>query len=404
VPPEIWSVWQLARYLRELVERDRNLGDLWVGGEVSNLVTASSGHIYFTLKDQGGTMRCVFFRNKNIGQRDRLTEGGSIVAHGNISMYEQRGELQLVVDFVQPAGVGALAAEYERRKARFEAEGLFAPERKRPLPKFPRRIGVVTSSTGAAFHDIQTVLERRWPLATLVLSPAQVQGDEAAPAVAEAIRAICDPHDHRGRPRPLPDVVIVGRGGGSAEDLWAFNEELVVRAIFGCRVPVVSAVGHETDVSLADLVADVRAPTPSAAAELAAPDRVEVARAIANMQQRQHVCVSRTVAAGREGVQRHALHMERRLPDLDRTRHHIAMHVEVMRTATVAAVSHAREGTATLASRMRALSPVATLDRGYALVSHADGRAVGSAADVEPGDRIDVRWRDGSRPARVESA
>ncbi len=399
MPPEVRPVWQVLRYLRVLVEQDRQLGDLWVAGEISNLTLASSGHIYFTLKDQGGALRCVFFRGKNVGQRDRIESGASLIVHGAVSVYEQRGDLQFIVDFVQPAGVGALAAEFERRRAAFEEEGLFAVERKRRLPRFPRRIGVVTSARGAALHDIQTVLERRWPLATIVFAPAPVQGEEAPVLIAEAIRAIAP----RNRPEAWPDLVIVGRGGGSAEDLWAFNEEPVVRAIFGCPVPVVSAVGHETDVSLADLVADMRAPTPSAAAELAAPDRVEVLQGIAAMQRHHQQRLARRVDAARNDVARRATAMERRLPDVGRLRHELAMHAELMRGAASAATTRAREAVSRLASRVQALSPMHTLERGYAIVSAADGRVVTAAADVADGDRIAIRWRDGSRSARVES-
>ncbi|MEX2229161.1 MAG: exodeoxyribonuclease VII large subunit [Dehalococcoidia bacterium] len=399
MPPEVRPVWQLLRYVKVLVEQDRQLSDIWVGGEVSNLTLASSGHMYFTLKDQGGAIRCVFFRQKNVGQRERLVQGASLIVHGGVSVYEQRGDLQMLVDFVQPAGVGALAAEYERRKARFETEGLFAAERKRPLPRFPRRIGVVTSARGAAFHDIQTVLARRWPLAAIVFCSTPVQGDDAAVEIAEAIRAIA-PRDH---PAAWPDVLIVGRGGGSAEDLWAFNEEPVVRAIFGCPVPVVSAVGHETDFSLADLVADMRAPTPSAAAELVVPDRIEVMQAIASMQWRHHQRIARNLDGARERGARLERSLERALPDVPRLRHELAMHADLMRGAATVATTHARQGVARMLSRLEALSPLATLDRGYALVSRAGGGLVTSAAEVAPGDRLEIRWRDGAHAARVES-
>ena len=410
MPPEVRPVWQVVRYLRELVSREAALADLWVAGEVSNLTAASSGHLYFTLKDpsnqQGaGQLNCVFFRNNNIGQRDLVVNGGSLVVHGGITFYEPRGSLQLMVDFVQPAGVGARQAEFERRKARFEAEGLFDPGRKRTLPRFPQRIGVVTSARGAAIHDIQTVLERRWPLATIVFRPTVVQGDDAAVSVAEAVRDIAPTSTNgRGAKAPMPDVVIVGRGGGATEDLWAFNEEPVVRAIFGCPVPVVSAVGHETDTTLADLVADRRAPTPSAAAELVAPDRAEVARAIANMGARRDVYITRAVAAGRESVDRVTQRMARGLPATAPLHRRVAAQADLLRHLALRTTSEARERTASLASRLRTLSPEATLGRGYALVSTDDGTPVGSAAAVAPGDAIDVRWRDGGVLARVERA
>ena len=399
-PTEVRPVWQVVRYLRELVAQDRVLADLWVGGEVSNLTAASSGHLYFTLKDQGGQLRCVFFRSANVNQRALVKNGTSLIAHGAVSVYVERGDVQLMIDFVQPAGVGAEQAEFERRKARFEAEGLFDPARKRALPRFPRRIGVVTSARGAAFHDIQTVLARRWPLATLVFRPAIVQGEEAAVSVADAIRTIAP---QRSRPDLLPDVLIVGRGGGANDDLSAFNEEPVVRAIFGCPIPVVSAVGHETDTTLADLVADVRAPTPSAAAELVAPDRLDIARRVDGLRARQDMRIARAVASARESVGRTTQQMARRLPDTAPMHRSVAQHADGLRHTLLRTTSEARERIAGSVHRLQALSPNATLDRGYALVSREDGTPVSRAAGLAVDEAIEVRWSDGSHGARVES-
>jgi len=399
MPPEVRAVWQVARYLRERVEGDPNLRDLWIGGEISNLTTASSGHQYFTLKDNGGALRCVFFRGNNLQHRKHMQVGASLVAHGQVSFYPERGDLQFIVDFVQPAGVGALQAEFERRRAQFETEGLFDEARKRPLPRFPRRIGVVTSAKGAAYHDVQTVLERRWPSALLMLQPAVVQGEEAAVDIAEAIRSIAP----KGQPERCPDVLIVGRGGGSAEDLWAFNEEPVVRAIFGCPVPVVSAVGHETDTTLADLVADRRAPTPSAAAELVSPDRYEVSRAVNGLSARSLMLVSRRLAAASQSVDRAMTRLDRRLPDTRPLHRGVVLRADRMKHATGRSVTEAREQTLSVAARLRTLSPLATLDRGYALVRREDGTPVSSAAATTPGDSVLIQWRDGKRQARVES-
>lgn len=399
MPPEVRAVWQVVRYLRELLDADRALADLWIGGEVSNLTLASSGHMYFTLKDQGSQLRCVFFRGNNLNQRDRIAKGAAIVVHGRVSVYEDRGELQFVVDFAQPAGTGALQAEFERRKAQFTEEGLFAEERKRPLPRFPRRIGVVTSARGAAYHDIQTVLARRWPMATIVFRPVQVQGDEAAVDIAEGIRAVAPP-DH---PEEWPDLLIVGRGGGSAEDLWSFNEEPVVRAIFASPVPVISAVGHETDTSLADLAADVRAPTPSVAAELATPDRAEVSRAIGELQHRAEVHLTRAVAAASERVDAQRRVMDLRLPDLVALRQRLATHRTAIYDSVVDGIVAARTQTARLTLQLETLSPEATLGRGYAVVSDAHGQPVPRAEGVHAADRIRIAWQDGGRDARVES-
>jgi len=396
MPPEVYPVSQVTRYLRELLEANRHLTEIWVAGEVSNLSLASSGHIYFTLKDGRGALRCAFFRNRNVGQRERLREGASLIVYGSLSLYEQRGDLSFVVDFVQPEGTGALAAEFERRRARFEEEGLFAPERKRALPRFPRRIGVVTSATGAVFHDICDVLGRRWPLADIVLQPAPVQGDGAAPAVADAIRAIT-------REEP-PDVLIVARGGGSTEDLWAFNEEPVVRAIFGSPVPVVSAVGHETDTTLADLVADVRAPTPSAAAELVAPDRMAVAHHVDTLQRHVELQVVRSLASAHERLDVCTLRLRQSAPDVLELRRTLGL---LTYRSTTALDGRLRDTSSRLderLGRLSSLSPLATLARGFALVTRADGAPAPSASAVAPSEVVSIRWHDGVRPARVEAA
>ncbi len=400
MPPEARPVWQVARYLRELLERDPALADLWIGGEISNLTTSSAGHIYFTLKDQGGSLRCAYFRNSNIRVRmkEPIRNGDAVIVHGKIEFYPQGGTLQCIVDFAQPAGVGALQAEFERRRARFEEDGLFDPSRKRRLPQFPRTIGVVTSQTGAAYHDITTVLARRWPMAMILFRPTPVQGEEAAIEIAEAVRSI---GIHR-KAEDRPDVVIVGRGGGSAEDLWAFNEEPVVRAIHGCPVPVISAVGHETDISLADLVADVRAPTPSAAAELAAPDRIEVARAVQALEATVHARARQRTGMARDASYRLSSRMERLLPDTHQWQRRVAAHADGMAHLAHRSAREAREATAGLAARVQALSPQATLARGYALVS-SGGAPASRAASVAAGAEIEVRWADGARSAIVSA-
>ena len=392
---DIYPVHAVTRYLRELLDRDRHLADLWVAGEVSGLTRAASGHIYFTLKDDRSALRCVFFRNRSAGQRDRVESGVSLVVHGSLSLYEPRGEISFIVDFVQPEGTGALAAEFERRRAQFEAEGLFAPERKQPLPRFPQRIGVVTSPTGAVFHDISNVLARRWPLATLLLQPTAVQGPEAPTMIADALHALA--REQR------PDVIILARGGGAAEELWTFNEEPVVRAIFGCEVPVVSAIGHETDTTLADLVADVRAPTPSVAAELVAPDRVEVAREVAVLRARAEVHTARALVEARERVDRHVSALHHALPDLAAERRRVDGRASELLHAARAVAVRTTGRTVALAGRLGALSPLATLQRGYAVIERPDGSVVGSAAALRPGERVDLRMRDGRRPARIEA-
>ena len=257
----------MSRYLTEILREDPVLQNVWVRGEVGNLTRSAAGHSYFSLRDAGATLRCVMFRGGGVGA-DLIEEGSAVIAHGRVALYEPRGDLQLIADVVQPEGVGELQLKLEELKMRLEKEGLFEESRKRPLPRFPVRVGVVTSPTGSVWHDIQNVTSRRYPAVELVLAPALVQGNEAVPTIVAAFDALEHLDDI--------DVTIVARGGGSLEDLWPFNEEDVVRAIFKSGVPVVSAIGHETDYTIADLVADVRAPTPSAAAELVMPDQAEL--------------------------------------------------------------------------------------------------------------------------------
>src|SRR5438034_1791222 len=280
---EATTVSALARYLKDLLESNLTLTNLWLAGEISNLTRSQRGHVYFTLKDADAAIQCVMFQRQYRGSP--LEGGAQVLAHGNVSFYEQRGNVQLIVDFVQPAGVGARQAEFERLKEKLAADGLFDEARKRPLPSFPARIGVVTSPTGAVFHDICNVLGRRWPLAEIVLAPSPVQGAEAAIGITEAIRQLNRLIDI--------DVITLARGRGSFEELWPFNEEIVARAVYASAIPVVSGVGHETDFTIADFVADARAPTPSAAAEAVVPDRAEVSRQL----QRMLLAVSSTVTS-----------------------------------------------------------------------------------------------------------
>ena len=258
-----WTVTDLTRYLRQLLEADSSLQGVWVQGEISNLSRPSSGHIYFTLKDSGASLRCVMWRNEAARLRFAPQDGMAIEAHGSISIYEAGGQYQLYADILRPLGEGALYQEFLRLKALLEAEGLFDPARKRSIPEFPRRIGIVTSPTGAALRDMLNTLRRRLPLAEVILAPTPVQGDEAPPGIVAALRSL--------NRVAAPDVILLARGGGSIEDLWAFNDERVVRAVTESAAPVITGVGHETDFTLADFAADLRAPTPTAAAELATP-------------------------------------------------------------------------------------------------------------------------------------
>ena len=269
------TVSELTHYLRQLFEADEILQDVWVQGEISNLARPSSGHIYFTLKDATSALRCVIWKSAALRMRVGLDNGLAVEAHGYISLYERDGTYQLYIDAVRPSGEGRLLQEFLRLKARLEEEGLFDPERKRPVPAQPRVIGIVTSPTGAALQDMLNTLRRRYPLAEVVLAPSAVQGDDAPLEIVAALKAL--------NRLAHPDVILLARGGGSLEDLWAFNDERVVRAIVASQAPVITGVGHETDFTLADFAADFRAPTPTGAAVLATPDKVDLAASLATL-------------------------------------------------------------------------------------------------------------------------
>ena len=389
---EIYSVAQVATYVRELLETDTHLTDLWVDGEVSNLTRSAAGHTYFTLKDESAQLRCVMFRRQHAGTP--LEAGTQVTAHGRISFFERRGELQLNVDFVQPAGVGIWQAQLERLKAQLEEEGLFEPSRKRPIPSFPRRIGVVTSPTGAVFHDICNIVGRRWPLTEIVLAPTPVQGDEAAPAIVEALTRLNGESDI--------DVIIVARGGGSLEELWPFNEEMVARAIYASRIPIVSAVGHETDYTIADYVADLRASTPSTAAELVVPDRREVSRQIRGSIVTMEGWMAGQVTRHRAGAEQLLLRLRRSVPNVEQERQRLALLLGSAQSAMAQTLNGHRERLKAYALQLRSLEPKGTLARGYALVQRrADGQVVRSVGQVKGRDRLDVHVADGRFPAEV---
>ncbi|MCL4559432.1 MAG: exodeoxyribonuclease VII large subunit [Chloroflexi bacterium] len=390
------TVSELTRYLRQLIESDELLQEVWVEGEVSNLSRPASGHIYFTLKDQGASLRCVIWRST--AQRLRLLpqDGALVQAHGSIGVYEAGGQYQLYADLIQSAGEGALFQEFLRLKALLEAEGLFAPERKRAIPPWPRQIGIVTSPTGAALQDMLNTLRRRFPLAEVVLAPAPVQGDEAPAAIVAALQALN---------RTIhPDVILVARGGGSLEDLWAFNDERVARAIAASQAPVITGIGHETDFTLADFAADLRAPTPTAAAELAAPNREDLRLALAE----QSGALTRSVRSlletfrfrlegAQSQLQRYSplgyIRSERqRLDDLGRYAGRSILHRLSLQRALLSGVH----------MRLNVLSPQSALQRGFAIVTrHPQGDLVRSAAQVAPGTELQIRVAEGSFGAKV---
>jgi len=390
------TVAQVTGHIRLSLESDPLLSDIWVNGEVSNLSRPSSGHCYFTLKDEAAQLRCAFFKTRSTAVAlAALGHGAQVLAHGFISLYEARGDMQLYVDAVQPAGIGVLQAEFERLFAQLEVEGLFATERKRPLPEFPSKIGVVTSPTGAVFHDICHVLGRRWPLVEVVLAPTQVQGDGAGRGIIAALEHL--------NARDDIDAIVLARGGGSLEDLWAFNGEQVARAIFASRIPVVSAVGHETDFTIADYVADLRAPTPSAAAEMLVPDQIEIAVRVGAEAQTLSSSLAQTIGARRAALAAAQASLRRNRPAPERLASSVAAMIENMRTALVHGLAIRSERVDGRRQQLLALSPNGTLARGYALIHAADARLIVRAADVHPGEQVRVQMADGGFGARVEA-
>lgn len=391
----VWSVGELTAYLKRLLETDALLSQVQVRGEISNFRRHSSGHLYFSLKDDKALLPCVSFRGSAAKLRFDPQEGQRVVAWGNISVYEPQGKYQLVVSFMQPDGLGELHQRFEALKAQLEGEGLFAPERKRPLPRFPRSIALVTSPTGAAVRDLLNILERRYPLARVVLVPTLVQGEAAPASIVRSLQRAA---------RAGVDVIIAGRGGGSLEDLWAFNEEVVARAIFASPVPVISAVGHETDVTIADLVADLRAPTPSAAAELAVPDQGELRARLA--------ALGRHAQAGLESLahsRRMRLARLEQNPIFTRPETLLAPWLQRVDLAAEQAVNtvsrrleRAGQTLARLTASLRALDPREVLGRGYALVQRTRDQAlVSRVALAAPGEDLTIAVSDGAIAARV---
>jgi exodeoxyribonuclease VII large subunit len=394
---EILGVGALNAYLRDLLETDVLLQSVWIEGEVSNFRRSPIGHCYFTLKDERAQLKCAWFAGSiPLGARVPR-DGDAVVAHGRISLYEQRGEYQLYVNVVHPAGAGLLNLRFEELRARLEREGLFDPERKRPLPTFPRRIGLVTSPVGAVLHDILNVVSRRFPGVEIVLASTPVQGEEAAPLIAFAIEALNEVAE--------PDVILVARGGGSLEDLWPFNEEVVARAIFGSTAPVVSGVGHETDVTIADLVADLRAPTPSAAAELIVPDRREWVDRSQGLYARLLDAARARLAARRYDLDELETRLRRHSPRTRIAERRLATDLLAERALTRLRhrLALRRAHLAGRDAQLRALDPLAVLARGYSIIrNRTTGALVRRPDDVFPGAPIEVRVAGGQFAATVD--
>lgn len=392
-----WTVSGLTKHIRDALESDAELQDVWVQGEISNLSRPSSGHIYFTLKDASAALRCVMWRSNAARLGPALEEGAAAAVHGKIGVYEVGGQYQLYADQIRLAGEGALYQEFLRLRAALEAEGLFAAERKRPLPELPRRIGVVTSPTGAALRDVLDTLGRRLPLAEVMVATSGVQGEEAPAGLVAAMAAL-------NALRPSPDVILLVRGGGSIEDLWAFNDERVVRAVSASAIPIICGVGHETDFTLADFAADLRAPTPTAAAELATPITVldlqaNVASARTEMQKAELAVLGDYRNAILSAVQ--DLRFQSPIRRIQTGRQQVddlAHRAAAGQVHTLAIVKSELLG---MDRRLAALSPLEVLARGYAVVTRqADGKIVRKVADAR--DAIRVRVSDGEFGARVQ--
>lgn len=387
---EPYTVSQLTCYIRDMFDADYNLQDLWVEGEVSGVSRPSSGHVYFTLKDAGAQLRAVMWRSDARVYDRWLTHGAQVLAHGRVSVYEAGGAYQLYADLIQPAGAGDLNRQFELLKAKLEAEGLFDPARKRPLPPFPRRIGLVTSPSTAALRDILNILHRRWPLVEVVLSPAPVQGDDAPPKIIAALEALYCRNDI--------DLIIVARGGGSIEDLWCFNDEGVARKIAAAPMPVVSGVGHEIDFTLTDFAADVRAPTPSAAAELVTPDRAEWLDKVHLLTDRLAAAANNAVQTRRRQVQMQTRALAHLSPQLRlaNARQRVDDWLARASARLMYAVQLRRARLDGWRARLDALNPLAVLERGYAVVRRAEsGQLITSVTQVARDDCIAVRVADG---------
>jgi exodeoxyribonuclease VII large subunit len=400
------TVSQLTNSIR--ISLEARFAAVWVEGEISNFKDHSSGHWYFTLKDQNAQLRAKCFRSTNTRIRFRPANGLKVRARGRLSVYAPRGEYELVVDALDPVGAGALRVAFEQLRDRLQAEGLFARELKRPLPVFPRRVGIVTSPTGAAIRDILNVISRRTRTVHVLFSPARVQGDSAGPDIARAIRFINQYHERalrEGRTADLVDVLIVGRGGGSTEDLWAFNTEEVARAIRKSVIPVISAVGHESDFTIADFVADLRAPTPSAAAEIVAAREDQICGALDQMSRQMNRFMRFRIVDLRSRVQEQALshafdEVKSRLRNA-RRRYDAAS--AACSGLVEASLQEARERLGRAAVSLDALSPLAVLQRGYAIAQDASGKPVRDAASVVSGDEITVRLAKGKLNTRVDT-
>ena len=393
---KVITISQLNRYVKTLLEGDRNIAAVMIGGEISNFTNHyKSGHLYMSLKDDNALVRAVMFR----GAASKLTftpeNGMKVIVKARVSLYEKDGSYQLYIDAMQPDGVGALQIAYEQLKKKLAAEGLFDEVHKRPLKRYPRTVAVITSPTGAAVRDILNVLGRRYPLARVLFAPVLVQGDGAPPQIVDALARVNAIDE--------VDAIIVGRGGGSLEELWAFNDERVARAVYASRVPVISAVGHETDFTICDFVADLRAPTPSAAAELAVPDTAALLHRLSSLHEHSEQLLQ--MALAREGHRLKLLAEKRCLRSplfyVEERQMRLDLLTQSRAAATTRQTQQAGRRLAADAAKLDALSPLKVLGRGYA-IPYKDGAVVGSVADATTGDHLQIRLCDGELRCTVE--
>ena len=396
IPRTIFSVTQITRTISRIIEQQPQLQNVWVKGQVSNLSKPASGHIYFTLKDENSTIRSVVFRSSASRLQYLPRDGAEVLVQGKINIYAASSNYQIVINKIEPLGIGALQRAYEELKQRLAEEGLFDAEHKQPLPMFPKKIGVITSETGAAIQDIQQQLRNRFPLAELLLYPTLVQGEYASAQIANAIRVMNDRTDI--------DVLIVGRGGGSLEDLWAFNEEKVARAIFASKIPIVSAVGHETDFTISDMVADHRSPTPTAAVEHVVPDQQELLSQLKAQEER-----LRTFMLRRFSIQHNEINMlEERLSPSKRldSINQLSQTIDGLEASSYKAINESLESKIELlesfAAQLNGLSPLSTLRRGYSIVRTSTGEIMTSNKQVNVGDRLDVVLSEGKLLCTVD--
>ena len=393
----LYTVRELTQYIKHRLQDDPSLCEVSVRGEISNFTHHTSGHMYFTLKDEHSQLNCVMFRGANTKLKFKPGTGLKVVCSGDITVYEKRGVYQLTVWDIQPDGIGALYQAFEQLKAQLSERGFFDPARKRPLPMFPKTIGIVTSRTGAVLHDILNVIRRRFPAVRIILAQTRVQGEGAAAEIAGAIEQM----NKLSRTDPI-DVLIVARGGGSIEELWQFNEPKVAEAVFGSEIPIVSAVGHETDVTICDFVADLRAPTPSAAAEIVVPDREQLRQQIAGHKIRLDHAIRRTVEMSRDRLaraERGVVHPRDRINQL---RQYIDELTRQMHTTVTHRLQLRRKDLSMLGATLHALSPLNHLQRGYSIVLRAPDRAVVNTIDaVSAGSDLQILVTDGKIGCRV---